>query len=246
MTNKKPLIAVTTTNDKGHTFLHRDYSDAILLAGGIPFVIPSMGDADIEDELVEAADGLLLTGGEDIDPNLYGEEPAPGLGTLTPERDATEKRLLVKFMAADKPVFAICRGLQLLNAVAGGTLIQDIERALPNALQHRQLAPRDHLSHQVEVEEGTLLMSIVRASRVRVNTFHHQAVKQLAPGFRINATAVDGIVEGIESLSQRFVLGVQWHPENLARTDAAAIRLFEAFVQACRFKESIGAGGHSR
>jgi putative glutamine amidotransferase len=137
-------------------------------------------------------------------------------------------------MAADKPVFAICRGMQLLNAAAGGTLFQDIERQFPDCLQHRQLAPRSHLSHQVVIADGSLLEKSAGAAQIRVNSFHHQAVKQPAPGFRVNAVAADGVVEGIESVSHRFVLGVQWHPENLARTDDAARKLFSAFIDVCR------------
>jgi putative glutamine amidotransferase len=232
--NILPLIAVSSALDNGNTFLHRDYSEAVVLAGGIPLVIPSLTRSEWMDRVCDAADGLLLTGGEDVDPNLYGEEPLPGLGAISPERDAAEMLLVQTFLAADKPVFAICRGLQLLNAAAGGTLYQDIERQYPDCLQHRQLAPRSHLSHQVAIEAGSLLAKAAGAGQARVNSFHHQAVKQTAPGFRVNAVASDGMVEGIESLSHRFVLGVQWHPENLARTDDAARKLFSAFIHACR------------
>lgn len=238
---KKPIIAVTSTYDNGHTFLHKDYSEAVLSAGGIPLAVPHMVAPELLDRLCEAADGLLLSGGEDIDPNLYGEEPLPGLGTLTPERDHTEKLLTERFLAADKPVFAICRGMQLLNAVAGGTLFQDIERQCPGALQHRQLAPRHHLSHRVEIAEGSLLAQAAGFTQIRVNSFHHQAVKQPAPGFRVSAEAADGILEGIESQSHRYVLGVQWHPENLAASDQAARNLFAAFIAACRNRKGSGA-----
>jgi putative glutamine amidotransferase len=230
---RKPIILVTSTLDNGNTFLQKDYTDSILLAGGIPLVVPIMSGPELFDSLVDAADGLLLSGGEDVDPNLYGEEPMPGLGALTPERDQVEKQLTLRFLAADKPIFAICRGLQLLNAVAGGTLVQDIERHYEAPLQHRQLAPRSHLSHRVDIQAGSRLEKAAGFTQIRVNSFHHQAIKQTAPGFRINAAAADGIVEGIESLSHRYVIGVQWHPENLARTDSAALNLFTSFIQAC-------------
>lgn len=232
--NRMPVIAVSSALDNGNTFVHRDYTESVVLAGGIPLVIPSLVRPEWMDRVREVADGLLLTGGEDVDPNLYGEEPLPGLGTVSPERDIAEVLLARRFMAADKPIFAICRGLQLLNAVAGGTLFQDIERKFPDCLQHRQLAPRSHLSHQVVIADGSLLEKSAGAAQIRVNSFHHQAVKQPAPGFRVNAVASDGVVEGVESVSHRFVLGVQWHPENLARTDDAARKLFTAFVDACR------------
>lgn len=230
---KRPIIAVTSLFENGHTFLHRDYTDAVLAAGGLPLAVPCVDDAGLLGQICERADGLLLSGGEDVDPQLYGEEPQPGLGAISPERDRVEAMLARAFLAADKPVFAICRGLQLLNAVEGGTLLQDIERQHAGALQHKQAAPRDHLSHRVQVEPGTLLARAAGFDRLRVNSFHHQAVKRAAPGYRVNAVAADGVAEGIESESHRFVLGVQWHPENLHRTDQAARQLFSAFVRAC-------------
>ncbi|MDF2713147.1 MAG: gamma-glutamyl-gamma-aminobutyrate hydrolase [Paenibacillus sp.] len=238
-----PVIAVTATFDNGHTFLHRDYSDAVVRAGGLPLAVPHMPSAEWLDRVCAVTDGLLLSGGEDVDPYLYGEEPTPGLGAISPERDRIEAQLAQRFLAADKPIFAICRGLQLLNAVAGGTLLQDIERQHDGALQHRQMAPRGHLSHRVHIEKGTLLERIVGVSPTRVNSFHHQAVRRTAPGFRVNAVAADGIVEGIESESHRFVLGVQWHPENLSGVDPVADRLFIAFVQACAGGAGIGEEG---
>jgi len=230
----RPLIAITAVHDNGNTFLQKDYSEAVRAAGGVPFVVPHTAEPELLDTLCERVDGLLLSGGEDIDPNLYGEEPLPGIGAVTPERDRMEARLAQRFMAADKPVFAICRGLQLLNAVAGGTLYQDIERQCPDRLQHRQIAPRSHPTHRVDIEPGSLLERVAGSARIRVNSFHHQAVKQTAPGFRVNAAASDGTVEGIESVRHRFVLAVQWHPENMAATDEPARRLFAAFVEACR------------
>lgn len=237
--SKKPVIAVTAKFDNGHTFLHRDYSDSIILAGGIPIVIPYIASVEMLENICELADGLLLSGGEDIDPSLYGEDPKPYLGVISPERDDIEKRLTELFLDVNKPILAICRGLQLLNAVEGGTLLQDIEQEYPGenkseCMQHRQNAPRDHLSHKINIESGTLLEKIVGAEQIRINTFHHQAVKQVAPGYRVNAVSTDGIIEGIESMSHQFVLGVQWHPENLSRNDVAARSLFTAFIQACK------------
>lgn len=231
--SKLPLIAATSLFDNGHTFLHRDYTDAVVAAGGLPLAVPFMASADGLDRVCELADGLLLSGGEDVDPHLYGEEPMPGLGAVSPERDQVEAQLARRFLAADKPIFAICRGLQLLNAIEGGTLLQDIERQHEGALQHKQLAPRTHLSHRVRIESGTLLERILGSAAISVNSFHHQALKRSAPGYRVNATAGDGIVEGIESIDRRFVLGVQWHPENLSANDPASRRLFRAFVEAC-------------
>ena len=243
---KKPIIAVTTTYDNGNTFLHRDYSEAVIKAGGVPLAVPYVVDPELLDRLCEAVDGLMLSGGEDIDPNLYGEEPLPGLGLVTPERDEVEKLLTQRFLDADKPVFAICRGMQLLNAVGGGMLFQDIERQCASPLQHRQIAPRNHLTHRVDIQAGSLLEQVVGAGSIRVNSFHHQAAKQTAPGFRVNAVAADGLIEGIESQSHRFALGVQWHPENLASADQASQRLFSAFIKACMSDKGEEHDNHSQ
>lgn len=173
-------------------------------------------------------DGLLLPGGGDMDPKFYGQERIPACGEPNLLRDAAEPLLLRAFLAADKPVLGICRGIQVMNAVLGGDLYQDIK-----PFEH--LPHNDHWAkvHTVTVRRGTLLSRILEQDTVLVNSQHHQAVDQVAPGFTLAALSEDGIVEAIEKPDARFCLGVQWHPEWLSDADPAMQGLFDAFVNAC-------------
>lgn len=213
-----------------------DYTDAIRQAGGQPLVIPFGASADELEELAADLDGLLLTGGPDVAPRHYGEEPRVGLGSVAPERDYLELTLLNAALHLDKPVLGVCRGVQVMNAAFGGTLYQDLPREWPGDLQHAQNAPRDHVAHQVQVVPGTLLATILGSETVYVNTFHHQAVNRLAARCIVNARSGDGLIEGLEHPDYRFVLGVQWHPENLFRKEESALRLFAAFVESASMR----------
>lgn len=230
----KPFIGVTAMAEDNLTVLKHDYANSILQSGGIPLTIPfKCSDTDIG-QILKAMDGLLLTGGPDVDPDYYGEEPLPALDKISPERDRLEIALTVQAIQQNKPIFAICRGMQVLNVAMGGSLYQDIHTQHGSPLlQHRQKAPRDHLSHQVSVVEQSLLHRIAGRARFKVNSFHHQAVKKAAPGFQVAATASDGIIEAIESSEHLFVLGVQWHPEDTAAVDTVSRRLFDRFVEVC-------------
>ena len=231
----KPFIGVTGSIDENQTALKHDYVHSVLQAGGIPLMTAFADESEDIEQLVTHIDGLLLTGGVDVDPGYYGEEPIPALDKVSPQRDRLEIALTLQAIRQNKPVFAICRGMQVLNVAMGGSLYQDIYAQCGSSLlQHRQKAPRTHLSHKVTATEGTLLHRIARQTEWKVNSFHHQAVKQIAPGFRISAVASDGVVEAIESSEHPFVLGVQWHPEGTAAVDAISKRLFEQFVEACR------------
>lgn len=232
----KPIIAVTANYEEDGLQLKHAYCDSIRKAGGIPLVVPfGLDEADVA-EVCGAADGLLLTGGPDVDPAYYGEEPQPELGKVTPERDRLELMLAGEFAKQGKPIFAICRGEQLLNVAMGGTLHQDIQ-AWRRSLQHSQKAPRGHLSHSVRAAEGSRVRAIAGTDTFKVNSFHHQAVKDPAPGLRVTAVSEDGVIEAIESADDRFVVGVQWHPEDTAGSDDVSRKLFEAFVDACRHEE---------
>jgi putative glutamine amidotransferase len=232
----KPIIGITASLENGKMIVDRSNSDSIFRAGGIPLVLPyTMDEKEIE-HLAERMDGLLLTGGGDIDPTLFGEEPLPGLGSICPERDALETALIRHMLDADKPIFGICRGCQILNIAAGGDMYQDLYTQRDNLLQHSQKAPRWHASHTLQVEEGTLLHQIAGVSTYKVNSFHHQAVRNLAPGFIQSASTKDGVIEAFESRQHRFVLGVQWHPECMTEIDPISQRLFDAFVGECKRK----------
>jgi putative glutamine amidotransferase len=238
---RMPVIGVTASrDDRGTLSISREYLEAVLMAGGLPLIVPYLDDVEGIRQVVERIDGLLLTGGGDIDPTWFGEEPVPGLGWIDLERDQLEIALIRQMMDGNKPILAICRGCQILNVAAGGDMFQDLYQQREGLLQHMQNAPRSHLSHSVEVAEGSLLRRIAGNSTMKVNSFHHQAVRKVAPGFIACATAKDGVIEGVESVRHPFVLGVQWHPEHLVKSDAVSRRLFESFVQAASSARSRG------
>lgn len=215
-------------------YVQKEYTDAILEAGGIPVVLPYILDKSDIAELCRPLDGLLLTGGGDIDPTLFGEEPHPGLGEIIPERDEMEIKLVQWFIENKKPILGICRGCQILNIALGGDMIQDFKGQKPDVIQHSQRAPRYHASHTIELKEGSLLHSIFGELQVKVNSYHHQAVRQPAPSLIASAHAKDGVVEAIESKQGDFVVGVQWHPECMTSTYPEQKRLFQAFIDACK------------
>lgn len=232
----RPIIGITSDiRNENLLTVSLNNVHAIVKAGGVPVVLPNIADAAVE-RFAETIDGLLVTGGGDADPTFYGEEPLPQLGEVCPDRDRFELLLINRMLQKDKPVLGICRGCQMIIVAAGGNLYQDIySQHRTQLLQHTQKAPRTHTSHYVEIAEGSLLHGIVQSSRFKVNSFHHQAVKTVADGFAITGRASDGIIEAYESNNHRFVIGVQWHPENLAcADDIYSLRLFNALVHACR------------
>lgn len=215
------------STDPEPTVAQSKYIESLARAGArMRWVELSDPEQAVQDALT--CDGLLLPGGGDMDPKFYGQERIPACGEPNLLRDAAEPLLLRAFLAADKPVLGICRGIQVMNAVLGGDLYQDIK-------------PFEHLPHNghwakvhtVTVRRGTLLSRILGQDTVLVNSQHHQAVDRVAPGFTLAALSEDGIVEAIEKPDARFCLGVQWHPEWLSDADPAMQSLFDAFVNAC-------------
>jgi putative glutamine amidotransferase len=211
-------------------FVNQDYLKSLRLAGGTPIALPFA--LEREDQLAQLAllDGLLFAGGADLNPLLFGEEPQPGLEEVYQEMD--EHQLALARLGRDLglPMLGICRGLQVLNVAFGGTLHQDLDASL---LQHVQKGQRHGISHTVELEEGTRLARLFGQASVGTNSFHHQAVKVLAPGFRVNARTRDGVIEGFEELEGSFVLAVQWHPEGMVERHPTMLRLFQALIDAC-------------
>lgn len=215
------------STDPEPTVAQSKYMESLARAGaGMRWVELSDPEQAVQDALT--CDGLLLPGGGDMDPKFYGQARIPACGEPNPLRDAAEPLLLRAFLAADKPVLGICRGIQVMNAVLGGDLYQDIK-----PFEH--LPHNDHWAkvHTVTVRRGTLLSRILGQDTVLVNSQHHQAVDRVAPGFTLAALSEDGIVEAIEKPDARFCLGVQWHPEWLSDADPAMQGLFDAFVNAC-------------
>ena len=230
----KPIIGISSSLNEHVLSVPIDYINAITKFGGVPIILPNLQEDAIE-SIVELLDGLLLTGGGDIDPTLFNEEPHQNLGTITPERDEFEIAIIQKMMKLNKPIFGICRGLQILNIAIGGDMYQDIYMQSQNKLlQHTQFAPRSHTSHFVHVIEGSKLGDIVQVEKFKVNSFHHQAVRKIPTDFKASAIASDGIIEAFESMNHKFVMGLQWHPECLlSKNDYASIAIFETFILSC-------------
>ncbi|MBD3181761.1 gamma-glutamyl-gamma-aminobutyrate hydrolase family protein [Candidatus Poribacteria bacterium] len=223
------VIGITCTTLSDSNGINIEYIKALENARAIPILLPFIENKRLL-EYLDLIDGLLLSGGVDVDPYLFGEEPIPAMGSIDVEKDRVEMFLAKKALEIDIPVFGICRGIQLLNVAAGGTLHQDIKYQ-KGKLKHRQEAPRDYGTHSIEIKENTKLMEIMGKS-IRVNTFHHQAVKQVAPGFIVSAVSSDGIIEGVESITHSFAIGVQFHPERMWRNSTPIADLFKAFVKA--------------
>jgi len=213
-----------------------DYVESVRRAGGEPRVFDPLEDQP--EQIVGEVQGVLMTGGVDIDPARYGEEPHATVTAIEPERDAFEFALLLAARETRLPVFGICRGLQVMNVALGGSLIQDIAAEMTGILQHTLPTPPCAVAHEVWVSKGSRLWTLMQekmadADTCSVNSRHHQAIKRLAPGFEVTATAPDGVIEAIECPNATFCLGVQWHPENFWRTGEFR-PLFEGFIEACR------------
>ena len=216
-----------------------DYEESVRRAGGEPWLLDA--STDRPEDVIAKARGILLAGGGDVHPDLYGAAMHHTFSPAEQGRDVYEMELIEAAMAADRPLFAICRGIQVLNVARGGTLVQDIPSEVPDALEHRMAVPPHEpwtLAHEVWIEKDSLLARITREAlegddSCQVNSRHHQAVDRLGKGLVSTATAPDGVIEAIEDPSRRFCLGVQWHPENFYRTGEFR-SLFEGFLAACR------------
>jgi putative glutamine amidotransferase len=234
----RPLIGITMRleMETRRFYLGRDYSEAIEAAGGIPVHLGLIPKKEYISNVLRSMDGILLPGSNtDVDPYLYGQEPHPRLGTVIPEKDQTEMLVLDEIEQNGLPLLAICYGMQALNVSRGGTLTQDIESQRPAAIKHEQGMPHTRHSHSLTIDDSGLLASINSANGVvRVNSSHHQAVEELGRDLRPVAWANDGVIECIEDTrSERFVLGVQWHPEMTTSLDTLSSEIFDRFVKEC-------------
>ena len=232
----RPLIGITMSLDYENRTakLGEKYVTAVERAGGIPVAVPPLEDKNALNAMVQKLDGIILSGGPDIDPSYYNQLPHPRLGNVCPRRDQNELFIAAEFIKLSKPILGICRGLQVMNVAMGGTLCQDISSSIKNPIKHMQNAPRWHKSHEVEIlDMNSLLYKIVGKQRIRVNSFHHQSVERPATDLKITALAPDGVVEAMESEAGGFCLGVQWHPEQLT-DDIAHMRLFEFLIDAAK------------
>jgi putative glutamine amidotransferase len=232
----KPIIGIGSDvhhveGSRDSAFAYLTYIESLRQAGAIPVVIPPQPENAAE--VVEQLDGILLAGGEDCDPALYNEERHPTVTeTMDPRRQSNDFALAKAARQRGIPTLGVCLGMQMMNVAAGGTLVQDIDSAVETDIQHAS-RPENRRRHDVLIEEGTRLASILPAVELNVNSSHHQAVGELGEGLRITAHAPDKVVEGLEDPRHPFYVGVQWHPEDM-KGEASASVLFDAFVKAAR------------
>ena len=232
----KPMIGVLALQDyeKDSYWMLPGYMQGLQQAGGLPVMLPVTSDeADLE-QLVDAMDGFLFTGGQDVSPALYGEPVRERCGELSRERDDMEVPLLSLVQQRDKPALGICRGIQLLNSTMGGTLYQDLPSERPSAIEHHQKPPYDLPAHKVRLVEGTPLRELLGKDELEVNSYHHQAVKDLAPALEAMAISEDSLVEAVRDPACSFLWAFQWHPEFSYQVDEPSRKIFAAFVEAAR------------
>lgn len=238
----KPVIGLTTSIDDNasgrFSLLNYNYINSITMAGGIPVLIPIIEDKDDINRYADIVDGILFVGGDDISPLYFGENPISKINSISTRRDFIELELFKKAWEKDMPIFGICRGAQVMNVALGGTLYQDIDSQYEGVLGHYpKNISRDELYHSVKLREGSKLSRIFNTDEIKVNSFHHQAVKDLGKGLTISAESSEGIIEGIEAEDKRFVVGVQWHPEGLTLRYPEFQKLFCAFVNSCKLSK---------
>ena len=237
-----PVIGISTnflTVDKGkflgmeRIYVNKDYVDAVNKAGGVPLLLPPVEDAETVCRYVRLCDGFILSGGGDINPALYGEIPHPKLEEFHSTLDRAQWLLTQEILRADKPLLAVCRGVQLLNVVQGGSLWQDVSAIDHPVMLHSQFSPRGDLFHPVDIAQDSILHRLF-GDKLVVNSFHHQCLKDPGKGLEITATAPDGIIEAVEMPDHRFVIGIQWHPEMLLTASDTMLPLFRQLMLACQ------------
>lgn len=234
----RPLIGITASilrEPPAREWMYNttSYFEAIQEAGGIPVLLPFCQNQEEAGAILDRLDGLLLSGGADVDPLHFGEQPHQRLGKISPERDTTELALARVALQRNMPILGICRGHQVLAVAAGAKIVQDIPAQVPGAIKHAQEAPRWYPTHTVTAKEGTRLASLL-GTEFRTNSYHHQSVKDLPEGWVSSAETADGINEAMEHPGYKFVLSVQWHPEEFTGHDYNFRPIFTAFIEACK------------
>lgn len=233
----KPTIGITTMIDGDTLSLNENYIKAVTDLGGVPILLAKNDDKQSIREQVATIDGLYLTGGSDINPSTYDEEPHLKLEKVEHGRDDYEKEVIKYAFKNKVPILGVCRGSQLLNSFTDGHMYQDLESQYEgdDLIQHRQQSPRDYLQHSVLIDEGSLMHKIVGTTKIRVNSHHHQANKDVDDkDFAITGRAPDGVIEVIESKSDSFVLGLQFHPEDSYKFDEPSEKIIRAFIDAAK------------
>ena len=208
------------------------YMKMLEAENAIPLMLPLTEEPGELDYFLETCGGFLLTGGHDVSPSVYQADKKPWCGQCCELRDKMESYILKKAVDLDKPVLGICRGIQFMNACMGGTLYQDLEQEYGSQVEHHMNPPYNRTAHQVTIHQGTPLYAVLQCEQLGVNSYHHQAVKKLAPDFAVMATSEDGLIEGIYMPSRKYIAGIQWHPEFSYETDENSRKLVKAFVDA--------------
>jgi len=236
---KKPIIGINSSRVIKHEtpYSHSVIEslsnvESVIKAGGIPIILPILCDEESIRRQLQLLDGVILSGGVDINPLVYNEEPSPKLGYIFPDKDTFDLLIVKIACELNKPILAICRGHQILNIAFGGTLYQDLSDMEDCYIKHQQQTKDGAATHTIDITPNSILHSILGSSIV-TNTFHHQAIKDLAPGFKVTAYSKDNVIEAIEKCDKKFVVGVQFHPEIMtAYNDKNMLKLFEAFITA--------------
>lgn len=238
----KPIIGVTVDegrSDSGYNYqkINECNLKALIEAGAVPIMLPITGDDDLIDEYLNVVDGLYFSGGSDINPLYFGEDPIKEIGGIDYSRDEFEVKLFKKAAEKNMPILGICRGEQVINVAAGGSLYQDIYSQREGTNGHSPtFSGGGYAYHRVQIMKDSKLFEILKTEETNINSFHHQAVKDIAEGYKVAALSKDGIIEAIESVNHDFVVGIQWHPELMFERYPEFLKLFEALVSAASKK----------
>lgn len=229
----RPVIGVMplVDDEKDSLWMLPGYFDGIAEAGGFPFMLPLSEDTGLLLQSIDMCDGFLFTGGHDVSPEIYGERPLNESVACCTARDHMEKIILAEALKSDKAVLGICRGIQFINAYMGGSLYQDLPAQHPSSTEHHQQPPYDIPVHTVRIKKGTPLYELTGQDEIAVNSYHHQAVKTIAPCLQAMAVSEDGLIEALYHPEHRFVWATQWHPEFSHKTDAVSKAIFRRFIE---------------
>ena len=239
MTNKRVVVGISSSVlvDQGGMFpgykrayVNKDYVDSVILAGGVPMIIPFSEDKEVIKSQMELVDALILSGGHDVYPYNYGKEPSQKIGEVFPERDEYDFALLEIAKEKKIPILGICRGHQIINVYEGGTLLQDLSEAKTTLLKHSQGSNPAQKTQKIKLEKSSKLYDIFAKDELFINSFHHQVIDEVASGYKVTARTSDGVVEAIECENYPFLVGVQWHPEMMAKTCDDMLKLFKRLV----------------
>ncbi|MCD8382569.1 MAG: gamma-glutamyl-gamma-aminobutyrate hydrolase family protein [Clostridiales bacterium] len=233
MAKKRIAVVPLWDEEKNSIWMLPGYLDGIRAAGGVPVILPLTDDREELLTAFEPCDGLLMTGGHDVSPALYGATRGEDCGAPCETRDRMEAILYAAALEEDKPVLGICRGIQMVNVLQGGTLYQDLPTEYASGIEHHMSPPYDRAVHEVSVRQGTPLYGLLRTERLGVNSYHHQAVKDLGADLEVMAVSEDGLVEAVRHRERSFVWALQWHPELDFPVNPNSGKIFEAFVRAC-------------